>query len=38
VSDAPVDQIDRVVANFGPSGSPNALDRVTDFVLGPFSW
>jgi len=38
VSDAPVDQIDRVVANFGPSGSPDALDRVTDFVLGPFSW
>jgi len=38
VSDAPVDQVDRVVANFGPSGSPNTLDRVTNFVLGPFSW
>jgi MucB/RseB N-terminal domain len=38
VSDAPVDQIDDVVADFGPSGSPNALDRVTNFVLGPFSW
>jgi sigma-E factor negative regulatory protein RseB len=38
VSDAPVDEIDRVVANFGPSGSPDALARVTDFVLGPFSW
>jgi sigma-E factor negative regulatory protein RseB len=38
VSDAPVDQIDDVVADFGPSGSRNALDRVTDFVVGPFSW
>jgi negative regulator of sigma E activity len=38
VSDAPVDQIDDVVADFGPSGSPNALDRVSDFVLGPFDW
>jgi negative regulator of sigma E activity len=37
VSDAPVDQIDGVVADFGPSES-NPLDRVTDFVLGPFSW
>ncbi|HEY4398540.1 MAG TPA: hypothetical protein VGO28_12790 [Acidimicrobiia bacterium] len=38
VSDAPVDQIDAVVADLGPSPSPNALDRVTNFVLGPFSW
>ena len=38
VSDAPVDQIDHVLADFGPSPSPNALDRVTNFVLGPFSW
>ena len=38
VSDAPVDQIDGVVADFGRSGSRNALDRVTDFVVGPFSW
>jgi hypothetical protein len=38
VSDAPVDQIDQVLADFGLSPSPNALDRVTNFVLGPFSW
>jgi hypothetical protein len=38
VSDAPVDQIDHVLADFGPSPPPNALDRVTNFVLGPFSW
>ena len=38
VSDAPVDQIDHVLADFGPSSPPNALDRVTNFVLGPFSW
>lgn len=38
VSDAPVDQIDQVLADFGPSPSPNAVDRVTNFVLGPFSW
>ena len=38
VSDAPVDQIDRLLADFGPSPPPNALDRVTNFVLGPFSW
>ena len=38
VSDAPVDQLDQVLADFGPSPSPNALDRVTNFVLGPFSW
>ena len=38
VSDAPVDQIDDVVADFGPSGSSSPVDRVTDFVLGPFSW
>jgi hypothetical protein len=38
VSDAPVDQMDRVLADFGPSPSPNALDRVANFVLGPFSW
>jgi hypothetical protein len=38
VSDAPVDQIDGVVADFGPSGSSSPVDRVTDFVLGPFAW
>jgi MucB/RseB N-terminal domain len=38
VSDAPVDEIDGVLAAFGPPGSNNALDRVTNFVLGPFSW
>ena len=38
VSDAPVDQIDHVLADFSPSPSPNALDRATNFVLGPFSW
>jgi sigma-E factor negative regulatory protein RseB len=38
VSDAPVDQIDGVVADFGPSGSSSPFDRVTDFVLGPFDW
>jgi sigma-E factor negative regulatory protein RseB len=38
VSDAPVDQMDQVLADFGPSPTPNALDRVTNFVLGPFSW
>jgi MucB/RseB N-terminal domain len=37
-SDAPVDQIDQIVADFGPSPSANALARVTNFVLGPFSW
>ena len=38
VSDAPVDQIDHVLADFSPSPSPSALDRATNFVLGPFSW
>jgi len=38
VSDAPVDQIDHILADFSPSPSPNALDRATNFVLGPFSW
>jgi hypothetical protein len=38
VSDAPLDQLDAVVADFGPDDSPSALTRVTDFVLGPFSW
>jgi len=38
VSDAPLDQIDHVLADLAPSPSPNALDRATNFVLGPFSW
>ncbi len=38
VSDAPVDQIDGVLADVGPAPSDSTLDRVTNFVLGPFSW
>ena len=38
VADAPVDQLDEVLADFAPSDSPSALERVTTFVLGPFSW
>jgi hypothetical protein len=38
VADAPADQVDRVLADFGPPPSPSALDRVTDFLLGPFDW
>jgi sigma-E factor negative regulatory protein RseB len=37
VSDAPLDQLDDVLADFTPPHD-SALDRVTDFVLGPFSW
>jgi len=37
VSDAPVDQLDDVVADFTPHHD-TTLDRVTNFVLGPFSW
>ena len=37
VSDAPVDQLDDVLADFTPPHD-SALDRVTNFVLGPFSW
>lgn len=38
VTDAPADQVDELLADFTPSDSPSALERVTDFVLGPFSW
>jgi sigma-E factor negative regulatory protein RseB len=38
VSDAPVDQLDDVLADLTPPRSTDAVTRVTDFVLGPFSW
>lgn len=38
VSDAPADQVDGVLHSFHPSGSPDVLHRITDYVLGPFSW
>ena len=38
VSDAPIDQVDTVLDDFNPSGSPGIVQRVTDFVAGPFSW
>ncbi|HMG26610.1 MAG TPA: hypothetical protein VKH36_07320 [Acidimicrobiia bacterium] len=38
VSDAPLDQLDDVLADLTPPRSTDAVTRVTDFVLGPFSW
>jgi sigma-E factor negative regulatory protein RseB len=38
VSDAPVDQLDDVLADVTPPAHDSPLDRVTNFVLGPFSW
>ena len=38
VSDAPIDQLDGVLADLSLPRSTDALTRVTDFVLGPFSW
>jgi sigma-E factor negative regulatory protein RseB len=38
VSDAPLDQLDAIVADLGPDRSPSTVDRITNFVLGPFSW
>ena len=38
VSDAPVDQLDDVVVDVSPPRSTDPLTRVTNFVLGPFSW
>jgi hypothetical protein len=38
VADAPADQLDALLADFAPRDSPSALERVTSFVLGPFSW
>src|SRR5262249_44031714 len=36
-SDAPLDQLAHVVTDFTPHND-SALDRATNFVLGPFSW
>lgn len=38
VSDAPLDQLDALIADLGPESSPSTLTKVTNFVLGPFSW
>jgi hypothetical protein len=38
VGDAPDDQLDELLADFAPNGSPSTVERVTSFVLGPFSW
>lgn len=38
VADAPVDEVDELVADVTPSDSPSAVERVTSFVLGPFDW
>jgi negative regulator of sigma E activity len=38
VGDAPTDQVDELLAEFTPSDSPSAFERVTSFVLGPFDW
>jgi hypothetical protein len=38
VADAPTDQVDELLADFTPSDSPSTFERVTRFVLGPFSW
>jgi hypothetical protein len=38
VSDAPLDQLDAVLADVTPPRSTDPVTRVTDFVLGPFSW
>jgi MucB/RseB N-terminal domain len=38
VSDAPLDQLDALIADLGPESSPSTVTRVTNFVLGPFSW
>jgi hypothetical protein len=38
VADAPDDQVDELLADFASTDSPSALERVTSFVLGPFSW
>ena len=38
VADAPADQLDEVLADLAPSGSPSTFERVTSFVLGPFDW
>jgi hypothetical protein len=38
VSDAPADQVDGVLDSFNTSGRPDVLQRITDYVVGPFSW
>lgn len=38
VSDAPLDQLDDVLADLSPPHHDSPLDRVTNFVVGPFSW
>jgi hypothetical protein len=38
VADAPADQLDELLADLAPTGSPSAFERVTSFVLGPFDW
>jgi sigma-E factor negative regulatory protein RseB len=38
VADAPDDQVDQLLADVASSGTPSTLERVTNFVLGPFSW
>lgn len=38
VADAPDDQVDALLADLAPAGAPSTLERVTSFVLGPFSW
>ena len=38
VTDAPDDQLDELLTDFASTGAPSTLERVTSFVLGPFSW
>jgi hypothetical protein len=38
VTDAPDDQVDELLADFASSDAPSTVERVTSFVLGPFSW
>jgi hypothetical protein len=38
VADAPADQLGELLADLAPTGSQSAFERVTSFVLGPFSW
>jgi MucB/RseB N-terminal domain len=38
VTDAPDDQVDELLADFASTDDPSTVERVTSFVLGPFSW
>jgi hypothetical protein len=38
VSDAPLDELDGIVANFPARASRSVLQRVADFLFDPFSW